>query len=145
MIGIDAEANKDQESMDASKIASDMLDAPSPCRPRKGSTTRRKSVLLGPLDPLEDSDSSDEEKNKKNRSRRNSTRRNSNYGDNGDEESNKKNRSRRSSTRRKSNCGDNRDADEPSGMSLLNHRPKSSAANSRRSSAVNSRRGNLKK
>ena len=142
MIGIDADANKDQESMDASKIASTMLDAPSPCRPRKGSTTRRKSVLLGPLDPLEDSDSSDEEKNKKNRSRRNSTRRNSNYGDNGDEESNKKNRSRRSSTRRKSNCGD---ADEPSGMSLLNHRPRSSAANSRRSSAVNSRRGNLKK
>ena len=138
MIGIDAEANKDQESMDASKIASDMLDAPSPCRPRKGSTTRRKSVLLGPLDPLEDSDSSDEERNKKTRSRRNSTRRNSNYGDNGDEESNKKNRSRRSSTRRKSNCGD---ADEPSGMSLLNHRPKSSAANSRRSSTVNSRRG----
>ena len=72
MIGIDADANKDQESMDASKIASDMLDAPSAGRTRKGSTTRRKSALLG-LNM--ESDSSDEEGNKKNRSRRSSARR----------------------------------------------------------------------
>ena len=110
MIGIDADPNKDQESMDASKIASDMLDAPSACRTKRGSVKRRKSALLG-LN-MEESDSSDEESNKKNRSRKSSTRRKSNYGDTGD-------------------------ADEPSGMSLLNHRP--------RSSATNSRRGKLKK
>lgn len=105
MIGIDTDANKDQESMDASKIASDMLDAPSACLKKRGSTKRRKSALLG-LN-MEESDSSDEESNKKHRSRKSSTRRKSNYGDTGD-------------------------ADEPSGMSLLNHRPRSSATNSRR-------------
>ena len=110
MIGLDADPIKDQESMDASKIASDMLDAPSACRTKRGSVKRRKSALLG-LN-MEESDSSDEESNKKNHSRKNSTRRKSNYGDTGD-------------------------ADEPSGMSLLNHRP--------RSSATNSRRGKLKK
>ena len=96
MIGIDADANKDQESLDASKIASAMLDAPSACRQRKGSN-RRKSVLLG-LN-MEDSDSSDEESDKKILSRRNSMRRKSNFGE----------------------------ADEPSGMSLLNHGSKSTA------------------
>ena len=96
MIGIDADANKDQESLDASQIASSMLDAPSACPKRRGSI-RRKSVLLG-LN-MEDSDSSDDESNKKNLLRGSSARRKSMYGD----------------------------ADEPSGMSLLNHRAKSTA------------------
>ena len=81
MIGLDADPNKDQESMDASKIASDMLDAPSACRTKRGSVKRRKSALLG-LN-MEESDSSDEESNKKNRSCKSSIRRKSNYGDTG--------------------------------------------------------------
>ena len=62
MIGINADPNKDKESLDASKIASSMLDAPSAGPKRRGSI-RRKSALLG-LN-MEDSDSSDDESNKK--------------------------------------------------------------------------------
>ena len=50
--------------------------------------------------------------------------------DSSDEESNTRKRgSRRNSIRRKSNCGDE---DGPSGMSLLNHRSKSAAVDSKR-------------
>ena len=52
--------NTRKESLDASKIASSMLDAPAVCPKRRGSI-RRKSVLLG-LN-MEDSDSSDDESN----------------------------------------------------------------------------------
>ena len=96
MIGIDADPSKDKESLDASKIASSMLDAPSACPKRRGSI-RRKSVLLG-LN-MEESDSSDDDSNNKNLLRGSGDRRKSMYGD----------------------------ADEPSGMSLLNHRAKSTA------------------
>ena len=40
------DAEKDQNSLDASAIASKLLDAPSPGLKRKGSMTRRKSLLL---------------------------------------------------------------------------------------------------
>ena len=38
---------KDESLLEASKIASEMLDAPSPSLKRRGSTKRRNSVLLG--------------------------------------------------------------------------------------------------
>lgn len=48
MTGVDVESSSKEEShLEATKVASDMLDAPSPAMKRKSSTKRRKSVLLG--------------------------------------------------------------------------------------------------
>ena len=59
MTGVDVDAEKPQESHEASAVASEMLDAPTPRLKRRGSTKRRKSVLLG-LDMDSDSSSGDE-------------------------------------------------------------------------------------
>ena len=59
MTGVDVDAEKDQNSLDASAIASKLLDAPSPGLKKRGSTPRRKSLLL--TLNIEDDKSSGEE------------------------------------------------------------------------------------
>ena len=63
MTGLDVDAEKDQASLDASALATECLDCPSPStKSRRGSTKRRKSILLGlDMSDLEDSTSSSDD------------------------------------------------------------------------------------
>ena len=117
MTGIDVDAEKDASSLNASAIASEMLDAPSPGRKRRGSTKRCKSVLLG-LD-MDDGKSSGDE----------SVSGSSLLHQRAPSPSNR----RRGSLRRPSLFADD---NEPTGTSLLNQRAPSPSMNSRRSNTV---------
>jgi len=125
MTGLDVDAEKDQASLDASAIASECLDCPTPNLKRRGSTKRRKSILLGLSDVGSDSSSGDESigpsaSNSRSNSRRGSLRPLIDAQMGTSKKDPSPSRSRRNSGRRKSLMPD--DEDGPSGTSLLNHR-----------------------